>query len=1084
MNVHTSNQTNNPSGGSCLLCDMTQPENADLIVMDEQSTTHSCWCGRAVTITAPTICLAGILLGGLLCILSPIIGGAVAATFLTALMVGVTVKCIYNRQVRQSVSHAALLHTAQAQSTTPLLSFQKNNTHDDLSHSSFAPLNSDSKALSDSQLNKQAISKNHQLQSNSKSASAANISQQKFSTKAATIESQQELAQYNNGFSCHNHYLPEINTRPESAAHSSATAPTTSLVHNDHYDLEDGSTLSLTSINAHSQTGMNQNCDDKKTENQNTTQSQLSLSATDISDTFSIDLSGQSSTKKNNLTDSDNSLINSVNFVFDNLPKSARRSLNKRLCASTEALTFPIVSTTTKDKFFSIKQHDSKNYEVPPAFKSSTGSYQALNKLTRSNSVESSTSKTSSYLEPELSDAAMDSNNNSLYTQENLYASLNTKEIISPQIELKQNLQKVDTTLKNMIQDLQLDTLRFARYHEADQACIAFEDKILTPLTSKYDSVFDDNTSSNPELADAMQTIQTNFQELKNYLHCAQETDFRKVKCYNEQVNIFTQIKNHVTKCALTKTTNKYSSVVLDGIYCKSYQKIPFTMAMQKIITYYSNQGKNKPFVTNAVKLLTQCEKALRKVAKDAKIPRELFDDALRDTLSCGAKSYTNICKMFDGENWHTVEHKHTPAGAMRLPIPESRLADLGDGNCNPMPTTTNNAFYPSVWRNVPHAINLMSYEMWVDGKLTSKKIRVGTPWCCYGNQQQQQEVSKIRFREILIALIMQNQPDKLKAAIQDPENETISIDFCYINLMSPDQLRTLANYFPLSQGMRNKSDNERHWVHIIQNMMANFEDILENGRLAVKAPNGQIIHLKIKVPNALFFVAPCNQLAAGTAISKIAGTWDGVTKINRKALVKLVGLQNKYEGILGNRLNNLEDADQVKAKELADKLWAMINEGLKSVANRDLFAFSSTLKHLTGLLQLAEVTGCKSNKDRGSLDETHHQTSIVNGDEIVRQQMLMFSGHIQGQMLNTGIPGYKIGSEMQPKMKDVFSIIARKEFSSEEELARTSKTTLIPNVSQKSHLHKRPLPDIPTPEDVALPIQKNKKKKWHNKLF
>ena len=117
-------------------------------------------------------------------------------------------------------------------------------------------------------------------------------------------------------------------------------------------------------------------------------------------------------------------------------------------------------------------------------------------------------------------------------------------------------------------------------------------------------------------------------------------------------------------------------------------------------------------------------------------------------------------------------------------------------------------------------------------------------------------------------------------------------------------------------------------------------------------------------------------------------------------------------------------DAWKNKVDKMIDELSGKINKVGSNASIDDIAQLQEDMDDVIKELGMHKLTGCKSNKDRTSIMMAKKQASYF--DERMRKNFMLYGGHLQIQMNNTGVPGGKYDRYMLEGNKDISHAVAR----------------------------------------------------------
>lgn len=436
------------------------------------------------------------------------------------------------------------------------------------------------------------------------------------------------------------------------------------------------------------------------------------------------------------------------------------------------------------------------------------------------------------------------------------------------------------------------------------------------------------------------------------------------------------------------------------------------------------------------------------------------YDKALAHILqtSC-ARAYTKKLVLNNNGQLRKATVEYTPAACVRVaPAEEDILEELvveTAGTHDPFKNPHNGKFCPSVKRSeANHCVNLMLVTVTLDDESPAsaciyKEIRVGVPYPFAVRDSLKKNTEEVRWDEILTAALIQNQPQDLQAAMNNPDHEPVELPVMYNCLLSPDKGRPLVQRLP-------SMDPEIIWC---RRTREKIQQINLDGvrKLTIRDSNGIKHQVQVK-PKVKMAINPCNEMAFSPAFSR-TGTWPSADEVTAGLLTEWLGpLESKSEpsGEAGQflRRTDIDPLIQQQVRELALEIRQLFVTHQHRKLSLQPFLFSNMISELGRLLGYANVTGCKSAKDRtGGKSETDIRfafdcfsarqenqsgpikTTIIpypwmpltDADHFNALQCNLNSGQEENCQNNTGIPGRKVPKYMLGPAQENHDIIHRK---------------------------------------------------------
>ena len=481
---------------------------------------------------------------------------------------------------------------------------------------------------------------------------------------------------------------------------------------------------------------------------------------------------------------------------------------------------------------------------------------------------------------------------------------------------------------------------------------------------------------------------------------------------------------------------------------------------LQKHITQLHQYAAEHPPEENTIACLRGYKSRVK--AALSKVRIQDYDKALALTLknNCARPYKKKLALCVNGQPRNaTVEY--TPAACVRVNPPEEDLledlATQAAGTCDPFKNPYHGKFCPSVQRDEPdHCVNLMLMTVTLDDEPPAtacfyKEIRVGIPYPFAVSDSRRNTTEETRWDEILTAALIQNQPQDLQDAMTNPNHAPLELPVMYNCLLSPDKGRPLVKALPFI-------DPEITWCRRTRDKIKqiNQQGIRE---LTVHDSNG-IEHPVRVIPKVIMAINPCNEMAFGPAFSK-AGTWLLADEVTAELLTAWLGPLNSRSEPTGEtgeflRRKDVDPLIQQEVRELALEIRQTFFNQQHRKLSLQPFLFSNMISELGRLLGYANVTGCKSAKDRtGEKSETDIKfsfdcycareanrrttikTSIIpylwmaltEADHFNALQCNLNSGQEENCQNNTGIPGRKVPGYMLGLARENYDAIHFKRF-------------------------------------------------------
>ena len=450
----------------------------------------------------------------------------------------------------------------------------------------------------------------------------------------------------------------------------------------------------------------------------------------------------------------------------------------------------------------------------------------------------------------------------------------------------------------------------------------------------------------------------------------------------------------------------------------------------------------------------SRIKSALGKVRLKSDYPKALAQ-ALKK--NCARPYEKKLVLSINGELHRATVH-YEPAACIRIPPasddPLEELASLDGGNYDPFKKNYKNEFCPSVIRNESdHCVNLMIMTVTLDDAPPEtacfyKEIRVGIPYPFAVEGSMQKETEDLRWDEILTTSLLLNQKSDLQASMADPNHAPIKLPVMYNCLLSPDKGRPLVKFLPFM-------DPEIQWC---ERTREKVDQINAKGirTLTIRDCNGIEHQVRVK-PDIKMLINPCNEMVYNPVFNK-TGAWVLADEVTASTLTKWLGpLDSKQEpkGEVGQFLQqkDIDPTIRQEIQELALEVRRIFSSKEHHTLSLQPFLFSDMVTELGRLLGYANVTGCKSAKDRtGEKSEndirfafnchfarernkaTKIPTSIIpylwmpltEEDYFNALQCNLNSGQEENCQNNTGIPGRKVPRYMLGPAQENFAFIDR----------------------------------------------------------
>ena len=440
----------------------------------------------------------------------------------------------------------------------------------------------------------------------------------------------------------------------------------------------------------------------------------------------------------------------------------------------------------------------------------------------------------------------------------------------------------------------------------------------------------------------------------------------------------------------------------------------------------------------NMIGKLLGCQKKIVEILKTQNLQNEYQPCLIKHLQrSEGTSPILKSLMLRYGGTYHRCEMEYLPAALLKPPTPDDELSELESPSDLFYPGYKG-VFCPSMKRDERrHAIDLMNLVVRMTGidKPVYQETRVGIPYAFAVDPYRRNSVTNLRFNEMLTAALLQKKPKELAEAMADQNHAPIELPVFYKCLLSPDKARPHLFEHPIN-------DPELVWCEIARNKIRIIND---RGPTYISMRDHKGDEKKILVkPKIHLFIDPCNNMAF-TKLGALAGTWELADEVNRKTLRELMGSLQPGAPITGPVEALLKDdtaLPEIKQElsELVQHIRYMYENNRHHKLTNNPFYTSDLTSELCNLLDMANVIGCKSAKDRTGLKSASsikftidcfmaRTRWLVNGkkgyivpkpgtpltyqDILNACQLTLNSGQEENQLKNTAIPGFKVPSYM-----------------------------------------------------------------------
>ncbi|CAM3781004.1 inositol phosphate phosphatase SopB [Parendozoicomonas haliclonae] len=438
---------------------------------------------------------------------------------------------------------------------------------------------------------------------------------------------------------------------------------------------------------------------------------------------------------------------------------------------------------------------------------------------------------------------------------------------------------------------------------------------------------------------DDLEDLQSKIADYNKALKAFSENDFRNKKTWDYCIRVMAEtVKSYLGK--------RYSGSEL-------IDRVSILEKWREGKTYRYPGHPNRPHIYED---LTTCEQELMVLFK---IEKKVFEQYREERLKTQpATLRSKILPFHFNDSFHQITIEQRPATFIYLgEARDGREYDLlsFDGHT-----------YPSCQRDAPRAVNLMVTRVKLGDDVILKEVRTAVPYAyAVSKKAERNQITDQRWRDILTLCSVSYFPRRVLNNFC-PEGELSKPAFAvpgfYMCLLSPDNLRPPFSTF---EGV----DNERNWCYEIDKKM---EDLSSKPlQLNIRKRDGQKGHITIR-PNLFLFVCPCNQLGYSSSLD-FAKAWENADVYNHKAFLKLFGTTSpdepiKPDSFVGTFLTEHQTLDPIVLKEIEEiayLLRSMFTRRLHHTLGQEPFLFHNYLSELGRLLGVANISGCKSAKDR-----------------------------------------------------------------------------------------------------------------------
>ena len=457
----------------------------------------------------------------------------------------------------------------------------------------------------------------------------------------------------------------------------------------------------------------------------------------------------------------------------------------------------------------------------------------------------------------------------------------------------------------------------------------------------------------------------------------------------------------------------------------------------------------------DAIGHILGCQEVIIKALAKAGLDGQFEEALIRELQKPPATPYTKeLVLKFHGDT-HRAVVEYTPAACIRLPAPEGTAEDISletiesdsTQEFDPYENAYQGKFCPSMKRDEDeHCVNLMTVEMTMDNEPVYDEIRVGIPHAFAVDESSRQRVTDLRWREVITTAAIQKHMPAVQQAMLNPGNhEPIEVPISYNCLLSPDLFRRFSHI----------NDNENTWAHETIKLV----NEINNGphlTLRMRDSSGSYHSIKVK-PTIFMSVTPCNELSYDSIIPNL-GTWYIADKLTKQTLTSLFGSldpDSEITGYVGRHLGRLsKDSPEFnETMELSELIRKLFKQKDHHKLMQEPMYFSDLLTELGRVMNMANVIGCKSAKDRTGnksqsdmkmaaechLARKRHRDKktlrivpppvrhITEDDHFNACQLTLNSGQTENQKKSTAVPGYKMRDYMLGSAITVFKAVNRR---------------------------------------------------------
>ncbi|MGI9277825.1 MAG: inositol phosphate phosphatase SopB [Endozoicomonas sp.] len=468
---------------------------------------------------------------------------------------------------------------------------------------------------------------------------------------------------------------------------------------------------------------------------------------------------------------------------------------------------------------------------------------------------------------------------------------------------------------------------------------------------------------------------------------------------------------------------------------------------------------------------LDRVQKKIKSVFKEAGLQKKYQEYLVRVIQNAeGTKGIHKQLVMKYGGYYQDLDVNFTPAASLRVSPPEpEELADpmAEEIDADPFEHSYAGMFCPSMARGeTRHAVNLMTVEAVIDDKPLYREVRVGIPYAFAADERVREEVTDLRWNEILTTALLQNFPDQLQAAMANLNHEPIDLPVFYECLLSPDRARARPGLAKLPL-----IDPELVWCRETRRKVTELNGEKTAGQtptqkletepgnvktLTIHDSGGIAYKIRVK-PRVRMAISPCNNMAFNPLLAR-SGTWDYADETTLRVLADFMGSLNPGDAITGEagKLLNSGKCSPLKHQKLRE-LVTQIRESYHDNRHHQLTLQplhpGNLVNKLARELGYANVIGCKSAKDRtGNKSQSLMKldmdclmaerrwlaaggkgqliplaaTRLTQEDLLNCTQLVLNSGQTENQQKNTAIPGYKMQAYMLGPAKAIYPDVCR----------------------------------------------------------